>query len=221
MYIYTTNPQNTRYIKFNTGTPPYEQFKEPTTGGSGGGRHASPPAHSFLPPSKPFPVQGQPRQWDPTGHSSDTAKRRRKDEGVWSRWTRAPNLCGQRRPVRMYQTGQTDKETGEGRGRATARDPTAQLPPTAQHQDGVPGPGGYQGAPSQAGTWVIREGRVLACPPQLPQCPDSSTPHLHGTTHSSDWLLGTARPGSPLWLTAPAGSASREGTVLRHPTTPH
>lgn len=33
MYIYTTNPQNTRYIKFDTGTPPYKQFKEPTTVG--------------------------------------------------------------------------------------------------------------------------------------------------------------------------------------------
>lgn len=87
MYIYTTNPQNTRYIKFDTGTPPYKQFKEPTT--VGGGKTYWPPPLGFLPPFSPFPAQ--PGQGDPTGHSSDTAKRRGDmGWGVWPRWTRAP-----------------------------------------------------------------------------------------------------------------------------------
>lgn len=86
MYIYTTNPQNTRYIKFDTGTPPYKQFKEPTTVG---GETYCPPTLGFLPPFSPFPAQGQPGQGDPTGHSSDTAKKRGDmGWGVRLRWTR-------------------------------------------------------------------------------------------------------------------------------------
>lgn len=177
-----------------------------------------PPPHSA---SNHPPSPSQYRAAQTKGPHRAQLRHNQEEEGQGGlvKMDQSPHLCGQRRSVRMYQTGQTDKETGEGRGRATARDPTARLPPIAQHQDGVPGPGGYQGASSQAGTWMIRKGRVLACPPQFPQSPASSTQHLRGTMHSSDWLLGTARPGSSLWLTAPAGSASREGTALRHPPT--
>lgn len=179
-----------------------------------------PPPHtaSYHPPS-PSQYRGSPDNGTPRG----TAQTQPRGGGR----TRGSGQDGPEPPTSVDREDQSGCTRQDRQTKRRVRDEvgpqpeTPQLPPTAQHQDGVPGPGGYQGAPSQAGTWVIREGRVLACPPQLPQCPDSSTAHLHGTTHSSDWLLGTARPGSPLWLTAPAGSASREGTVLRHPTTPH
>lgn len=180
-----------------------------------GGKTYWPPTLGFLPPFSPFPAQ--PGRGDPTGHSSDTAKRRGDmGWGVWPRWTRAPppsNLCGQRPPGR-YQTGQTNEQTGKGRGRARARGTPVAPAPTPQPLLPPTPPSTRTGSQPQVGAGgVIRDpgeerGEVWAV---------HSDPQLPRTAHTSGQPAGTARPAEPPWLRAPTGSASREGTSQKTP----
>lgn len=130
MYIYTTNPQNTRYIKFDTGTPPYKQFKEPTTVG---GRDILAPHTRLSTTLQPLPSTARTRGPHRTQlrHSQEE---RGYGVGGLAEVDQGPppsNLCGQRPPGR-YQTGQTNEQTGKGRGRARARGTPVAPAPTPQ-----------------------------------------------------------------------------------------
>lgn len=139
MYIYTTKPQNTRYIKFQRGDAPIRTVQGTHYSG-GGGRRASKrapptPPSSYHPPPPPQhggdspdkgtlqgTAQTQPRGQGGTGLGGP-------DGADWG----PTNLHGRRRPVGRYRTGQTNKQMAEGGGRARGT-PMTPAPPQASSQ---------------------------------------------------------------------------------------
>lgn len=88
VHIYDKPPKHEVY-KIQHGDAPIQTVQRTHYWGEQGQETCFPP-HTRLPTTlQALPSTGQPRQRDPTGHSSDITKRR-KDKGVWLRWTRAP-----------------------------------------------------------------------------------------------------------------------------------
>lgn len=140
VHIQDKTPKHEVYKNSTRGRPHTNSSRNPLQRGWGRGQASTPT--SYHPPAPPcHRVAGQPRQGDPAGHSSDTAKRRRgHGAGGPAEADRAPpNLRGHRRPVGRYGTGQTNTWLRDEAERGGL--PWPPLPPQAgsQPQVGVRG----------------------------------------------------------------------------------
>lgn len=80
-----------------------------------------------------------------------------------------PNLCGHRRPVGRYWTGQMNKQTAEGQGGVRG---TPMVP--APTPDQVPAPGGHQGHQARLRSSMDGEGGEPGTPKPLAQRPEGT-----------------------------------------------
>lgn len=146
MYIYTTKPQNTRYIEIPTwGRPHTNSSRNPLWGGGVSlSPHTPPTTHQPLPGMQ---RQGQPGLGDPAGHSSDTAKRSRGQGWGELRQPRAPQP-----PQTQETSGEVPDRTNEQTNVRGTRQSKGDSRGPSFHPKPDPSPRWVAGVLGQAGT---------------------------------------------------------------------